>query len=48
MLKPDMDWILAKTLKTVPPVFVVLFLFFLTYRYLYYPDIFFSSDFCHY
>ncbi|MGD0826829.1 MAG: glycosyltransferase family 87 protein [Desulfobaccales bacterium] len=48
MLKPDIDWILAKILKILPPVFVVLFLFFLTYRYLYYPDIFFDSDFCHY
>jgi alpha-1,2-mannosyltransferase len=48
MLKPDIDWILAKTLKIVPPFFVVLFLFFLTYRYLYCPDIFFASDFCHY
>lgn len=48
MLKPDIDWILAKTLKIVPPFFVVLFLFFLTYRYLYCRDIFFASDFCHY
>ena len=48
MLKPDIDWILAKTLKILPPVFVFLFLFFLTYRYLYYPDIFFASDFSHY
>jgi hypothetical protein len=48
MRKPDIDWILAKILEILPPVFVVLFLFFLTYRYLYYPDIFFVSDFCHY
>jgi hypothetical protein len=48
MPKPDIDWILAKTLKILPPVFVVLFLFFLTYRYFYYPDIFFASDFSHY
>ena len=48
MLKPDIDWIFAKILKIIPPVFVVLFVFYLTYRYLYYPDIFFDSDFCHY
>jgi hypothetical protein len=48
MLKPDTDWILAKTLKIVPPLLVVLFVLFLTYRYLYSPDIFFASDFCHY
>ena len=48
MRKPDIDWILAKILKILPLVFVTLFLFFLTYRYLYYPDIFFASDFSHY
>ena len=48
MLKPDIDWILGKILKILPPVFIVLFLFFLTYRYLYHPDLFFNSDFCHY
>ena len=48
MRKPDTDWILAKFLKILPPVLVVLFLVFLTYRYRYYPDKFFDSDFSHY
>jgi hypothetical protein len=48
MLKLDIDWIFAKIIKILPPVFAVLFLFYLTYRYLYYPDKLFSSDFCHY
>jgi alpha-1,2-mannosyltransferase len=48
MLKPDIDWILAQTLKIIPRIFVVGFLFFLTYRYFYYPELFFGSDFCHY
>lgn len=48
MLKPDIDWILAQALKIIPPLFVILFLFFLTYRYLYRPDVFFDTDFCNY
>jgi hypothetical protein len=48
MRKPDIDWILGKTLKILPPAFVILFLVFLTYCYLYYPDIFFVFDSCHY
>jgi hypothetical protein len=48
MLKPEIDWILGKTLKILPPVFVGLFLAFLIYRYFYYPEKVFASDFSHY
>jgi hypothetical protein len=48
MLKPDIDWILAKALKIFPPVFIALFLAFLSYRDLYYPEKVFASDFSHY
>ncbi len=48
MPKPDFDWISANCLKILPPVFVALFLGFLIYRYLYYRDLFYASDFSHY
>lgn len=48
MPKPDFGWIFAQCLKIIPRVFVALFLCFLIYRYLYYPDLFYASDFSHY
>jgi hypothetical protein len=48
MPKPDLDWISAKCLQILPPVFAALFLCFLIYRYLYYQDLFYASDFSHY
>jgi hypothetical protein len=48
MPKPDFGWIFAQCLKIIPRVFVALFLGFLIYRYLYYPDLFYASDFSHY
>jgi hypothetical protein len=48
MAKPDLGWVCAKCLTIIPPGFVALFLGFLIFRYLYYPDIFYASDFSHY
>jgi len=48
MIKPDLDWISINLLKILPRAFIALFLFFLIYRYIYYQDIFYASDFSHY
>jgi hypothetical protein len=48
MIKADLDWISINFVKILPRVFIALFLLFLIYQYLYYQDIFYSSDFSHF
>ncbi len=48
MIKSDLDWISINFVKFLPRVFIALFIFFLIYQYLYYQDVFYSSDFSHY
>ena len=48
MPKPDLNWISTTFLKILPPAFIALFLSFLIYRYLYYQELFYASDFSHY